>query len=529
MAIRAGLTGHASQPGRPGTDETARPETDQTARPETDQTARPETDQTARPGTGQTARPGTGQTARPGTGQTARPATGQTTRPKAAETARPAADDARPVVGGVGGLGADQTQWRRSALVTSALGIRHVPGTGGSLRWFFAGIWLVYLIQPVGDLFKDQYGALWIAGGLAIAIAFCAIYVTIICNSGSWPRQARWGLAAIAVLAALACAVYGKAWTSLWIYVSAAVGMLLAAPPYGRRTAVRGVLAVGACYVFFSWLSHADPADFLIVLLPVLLVGLAMIGFRMQLQLTNELAQARETVAKLAANEERLRLARDMHDLTGQSLSTITLKSDLAAKRLSRLTASAERNAVLGELGDIGRVSRQTLHDIREAVSGYRRPTLAIEVITARNALDAAGVRLDDSAELTLRSGTFDADAEAALAWCLREAVTNVIRHSGARNCWIRLTEHAGELSLEVADDGHGLSGRESAPETPGGTETPGTETARETETARGAGLRGMSERLSAVGGRLSLGLVDPDRGQGFRLTATVPVDPCDP
>ena len=245
------------------------------------------------------------------------------------------------------------------------------------------------------------------------------------------------------MLAAVACAVYGKDWTPLWIYVSAATGMVLATAPDGRRVATLGVAVVGACYLFFCWLSHLDLANTLIVLLPVLLIGLAMMGFRMQITLMHELAQARGTVAKLAANEERLRLARDMHDLTGQSLSMITLKSELAAKRLARLPSSAERDAILTELGDIGRVSRQTLHDIREAVSGYRRPTLAIEVITARNALEAAGIGLDDDAELTLRSGTFDPDAEAVLAWCLREAVTNVIRHSRARHCRIRLTEHA--------------------------------------------------------------------------------------
>jgi two-component system sensor histidine kinase DesK len=277
---------------------------------------------------------------------------------------------------------------------------------------------------------------------------------------------------------------------------------------------VYGVLAVSACYVFFSWLAHAGIAEFLAVLLPVLLVGLAMIGFRLQIQLTSELTQARETVAKLAANEERLRLARDMHDLTGQSLSTITLKSELAAKRLARLPDSAERDAALGDLGDIGRVSRQTLHDIREAVSGYRRPTLAIEVITARNALEAAGIRFDDDPGLTLRSGTFDADAEAVLAWCLREAVTNVIRHSGARTCRVRLIEHAGELSVEVTDDGRGLPG-------PAAAETSEPSDAEDAQEAHaGAGLRGMSERLSAVGGRLSLG----SAGHGFRLTATVPV-----
>jgi len=499
MTIRAGgpgQTGQASQPATFGPAETAGSVLAETAGPGPAETARPGLDETAGPGPDEVLRSGTSQTDRP--------------RPQ-------------------------EAQPRRPGLITSALGLRDVPGTGSWLRWAFAGIWLIYLIQPVAGLFGHHHGALWIAGGLAITIAFSAIYVTIVCNSGSWPRQALWGLAVIAVLAALACVVYGKAWTPLWIYVSAATGMVLAGAQYGRRVAVRGVLAVGACYVFFSWLSHDDPTDFLIVLLPVLLVGYAMIGFRLQIQLTNELAEARETVAKLAANEERLRLARDMHDLTGQSLSMITLKSELASKRLSKLPDSAERDAALGDLGDIGRVSRQTLHDIREAVSGYRRPTLAIEVITARNALEAAGIRLDDDAELTLRSGTFDADAEAALAWCLREAVTNVIRHSGARNCRIRLTPHAGELSLEIADDGRGL-GRQDLGETrDGGSEDlrapgeTGGDDSPAAETPGGTGLHGMSERLSAVGGRLSLGSADPRGGYGFRLIATVPVDHYDP
>jgi len=419
----------------------------------------------------------------------------------------------RPRTGQTDGLGAAESQWRRPGLFTSALARRRAPGTGGSQRWFFAGIWLVYLVSPVADLFGHGHGVLWIAGGLAITAAFCVIYLITVCNCSRWPRQALWGLIAIAVLAALACVVYGNAWTPLWIYVSAAAGMVLAAPAYGRGTALRGVLAVGACYVFFSWLTHAGTAEFLAVLLPVLLVGVVMIGFREQIQLMNDLTQARETVAKLAANEERLRLARDMHDLTGQSLSTITLKSELAAKRLARLPASAERDTVLGDLGDIGRVSRQTLHDIREAVSGYRRPTLAIEAITARNALEAAGIRLDDDPGLTLRSGTFDADAEAVLAWCLREAVTNVVRHSGARSCQIRLIEHPGELSLEITDDGRGLPGPAEASAPSLGADAP--------EASQGAGLRGMSERLSAVGGRLSVG----SAGHGFRLTATIPVD----
>jgi two-component system sensor histidine kinase DesK len=383
---------------------------------------------------------------------------------------------------------------------------RHTPGTGGPLRWFFSGIWLVYLAAPVSGLFGHHHGVVWIAGGLAISLAFCGIYLPILMFSDQRPRLSRNGLLAIAALAGLACVVYGRDWTPLWIYVSAAAGLILGA---NRNAAALRVAGVGACYTFFSWLSHLGFGNYVTVLIPVLLVGLAMIGFRMQIVLMTELTRARETVAELAANEERLRLARDMHDLTGQSLSMITLKSELAAKRLAKLPPAPERDAALTELGDIGRVSRQTLHDIREAVSGYRKPTLTIEVITARTALDAAGIRLDDDAALTLGSGGYDPDAEAVLAWCLREAVTNVIRHSGATTCWIRLVEDEDELSLVVTDDGRGP-----------GAHRPGPSPA-------GSGLRGMSERLTVVGGRLSLGPADPGhpaQRHGFRLVATLPV-----
>jgi two-component system sensor histidine kinase DesK len=404
-----------------------------------------------------------------------------------------------------------------AVLVRQRLFRQNVPGSGHPSRYFFSAIWLVYLIEPVSALFGHGHGVLYIAGGLAITAAFCVLYLPLTMNVDRWPREAQAGLVGLVGLTSLACVVYGRDWTPLWIYVSAAVGVVLAATRTRRQASV-GVVAVGVLYTFFCWLSHQDLADFLAVLLPVLLVGLAMIGFRMQVELMQELREARGTVARLAANEERLRLARDMHDLTGQSLSMITLKSELAAKRLARLPESAERDSVLTELGDIGRVSRQTLHDIREAVSGYRRPTLAIEVITARNALEAAGIAVDDDAELTLRSGTFDPAAEAVLAWCLREAVTNVIRHSGARRCQIRLAERRGELSLDITDDGQGLP--QAAPAGAAGTD----------EASNGSGLRGMSERLSAVGGRLSLGRTNPagpgpaGTGGGFRLVATVPV-----
>jgi hypothetical protein len=221
------------------------------------------------------------------------------------------------------------------------------------------------------------------------------------------------GLAAIFVLAVVACVVYGSDWLTLWIYVSAATGFVVP----GRTPAMRAVVGVSACYALLAWVAHASMPTFVLNLLPVVLIGWAMAGFRYQATLVHELSLARETVGKLAASEERLRLARDMHDLTGQSLSMITLKSELVGKLLARLPDSKDRDAVLREAGDISQVSRRTLHDIRDVVSGYRRPTLAVEIITARTALDAAGIHLDDDPALTLRSGTFDPEAEAALAW----------------------------------------------------------------------------------------------------------------
>jgi two-component system sensor histidine kinase DesK len=390
---------------------------------------------------------------------------------------------------------AQMTDSRGPITVGAAIGWG-APKHGRALRFLFTGVWLVYLIAPVYQLFGHHHSALWIVGGVAIAVAFCAIYVYVI---GTWERgwqKTRAGLAAIFVLAVIACVVYGSSWLTLWIYVSAATGFVVP----GRGPAMRAVLGVSACYALLGWLTHASMTTFLLNLLPVVLIGWAMAGFRYQATLVHELSLARETVAKLAASEERLRLARDMHDLTGQSLSMITLKSELAARLLTRLPPSQEKDRVRDEVEQVAAVSRQTLHDIREAISGYRRPTLAVEIITGRTALEAAGITPHDDAELTLLSGTFDAVAEAALAWCLREAVTNVVRHSGSRNCYISLARKPGAQSLVVRDDGHGC-----ACPSPSGT-----------------GLRGMTERLTAVGGDLEIG--PGTTGGGFCLKATVPV-----
>ena len=397
------------------------------------------------------------------------------------------------------------TETPDQSLLTKGLGRVRPPGY---LRLLFSAIWLVYLAQPLSTLSGHHHSAGWQATAVAITAAFCAMFIVVVTQWDERPALANWSLWLLFPLAAIFNLMFGGENVGggvIWIYVSSAVGW--AVPE--RRWAVRAVFGVAACYFFLGWLAHDDISDMLVTLIPVVFVGITMSGIRLQMKLMSELQQAREEVAKHAASEERLRLARDMHDLTGQSLSMITLKSELAARLLERLPEGPDRDRVADEIQQVATVSRQTLHDIREAISGYRRPTLAVEMITARTALESAGIASHDDPELALLSGTFDPDAEAALAWCLREAVTNVIRHSGAKNCFISLSRGNGSLSLQVRDDGRGCPAKDLNRPAEGPSNT-------------GTGLHGMSERLSAVGGGLEL----RPGTQGFCLVATVPVVP---
>ncbi len=216
---------------------------------------------------------------------------------------------------------------------------RAFPGTGRSPAWrsLMAGIWLVYLVPLVAGTFGSRNGVspspLYTGGAVAIAVVFAAVYIAVI----GWWDQRRWftlpGLAVLAGLATLACVSYGSGAAPVWIYVAVACGIAIGS----QWGAMRAIAGTAACYSAFTLAGHVKTGDFLSGLLPLLFGGLAALGARVRCELNRELTRAEETVARLAASEERLRLARDMHDLTGQSLSMITLKSDLAARLLGRL------------------------------------------------------------------------------------------------------------------------------------------------------------------------------------------------
>jgi hypothetical protein len=132
----------------------------------------------------------------------------------------------------------------RPGMVISALGVKWVPGTNNPWRWFFSAIWLVYLVAPISSLFSRvevrshghllrsyYHGPLWIGGGLVIAAAFCVVYIALLIRWGERRAWGRGGLAAIVALSAVACAIYGMQWLPLWIYVSAATGVILTGEP----------------------------------------------------------------------------------------------------------------------------------------------------------------------------------------------------------------------------------------------------------------------------------------------------------
>ncbi|MFF1693987.1 sensor histidine kinase [Streptomyces sp. NPDC058257] len=356
------------------------------------------------------------------------------------------------------------------------------------------GIWLVFLASPVQDLLRaDRGGAATVFGWLGL-VTFVLCYLTLVFRYTSKVFEWRVVHVSFGVLLALAITLsfaFGTPWLGLFVYVAVSAGAVLP-----MRHAAWAIPAVTGVMILIGLRtdSVADLLGSLAVL--TVLVGFAMTGVRELVRTTIELRQARATVAQLAANEERLRLARDLHDLLGHSLSLITLKSELAGRMLP-----AHPDKAAQQVADIEQVSRQALVDVREAVSGYRRRTLTGELAGARTALTAAGVvadvPLEAPAVLPAEEG------ETALAWALREAVTNVVRHSGARRCTVAFTSRhtldGPVIELSVEDDGTGGSAA-----------------------AQGNGLTGLTERVEAVGGILDVG---PGARRGFRLTARVPLD----
>lgn len=236
----------------------------------------------------------------------------------------------------------------------------------------------------------------------------------------------------------------------------------------------------------------------LYVLLPFMVVMMmspfGMRSMYRQRQLETDLNEANERIAELVKREERLRISRDLHDTLGHTLSLITLKSQLVTRLIHR-----DPEKALLEAGEIEQTSRAALRQVRELVSGMRALTLAEELQACRRMLGSAGIRLE--AEGDFESQAISGLVQNILSMCLKESVTNIVKHSRADICSIVLKQTENEINLTVCDNGVGLDGRSEGPRSDGN------------------GLKGMLERLSLIDGSLEF-----SSGSGFAVSIRVPV-----
>jgi two-component system sensor histidine kinase DesK len=322
-------------------------------------------------------------------------------------------------------------------------------------------VWLIYLLPFLAYPWARRASVSEWALDLAGLAVFLVLYFRAYWLKGRQGLGYAGGILLIAVVLTPSNSGAGV----FFIFAASFIGYSVAArqawPILGALLAVLGLEALLVPLPPFTW---APAAGF-----SLMIGGICIHGAEVK-RANAKLRMAQEEVERLAKTAERERIARDLHDLLGHTLSLITLKSELAGKLLARDPERAGR-----EIREVERISREALREVRTAISGYRSEGLQAEMGRARLALESMGV----SFEYFAQPVDLDPQAETVLALALREAVTNVVRHAEAGSCRITLEQSAAETRLEVRDDGRGGA----VPE--------------------GIGLASMRERVEGLGGRL--------------------------
>jgi len=371
----------------------------------------------------------------------------------------------------------------------------------------FTAVWLLFPFGFVVQALRSDFSPAQLFALLTSLAAFISIFLWLMLRypfptSDLTARELRVRIGLLLVMSVLALyvellyvdLVYESGVPYRFVYVVIAAAVTLPTRKAAWMVAAVTVVAGVVYGVQVGWNAFATSWQEIV---PFPLIGIGMIAVSRLVITVRELQAARREIAQLAAAEavarERLRFARDLHDLLGHSLSSIALKSELAGRLLP---AAPERAAA--EVRDIESVARRSLREVREAVSGYRQPALDEELNGAREMLHAAGIACGIENDVSDLPNAMDT----VLAWTVREGVTNVIRHSRAGRCEIRITQDGEEIHAEVKDDGYG-----SPPEHEG--IRPG-----------GSGLSGLAERVAASGGEIEAGSLPEG---GFRLHVSLP------
>jgi two-component system, NarL family, sensor histidine kinase DesK len=339
-------------------------------------------------------------------------------------------------------------------------------------------IWLPYLgfflLQPAVDHASTERWVLTVLGTVVFLFFFFALF---------WTRK-RWTkycLVGIVLLGVLFAPINGGAAT-FFIY-AAAFSPFLAESEMGG---VLGILAVVATASLETWLLHLNPWFLVYAAGLAAFIGAGNIFFAQRNRQNDKLRMAKEEIEHLAKVAERERIARDLHDVLGHTLSVVILKSELAGKLVGRDPERAQ-----AEIADVERIAREALAEVRNTIRGYRAQSLEAEFTNAKATLETAGLRVNaEAANVGLSPAQ-----ESVVALVVREAVTNVVRHAHARTCSLRLAPLNGSCFLEIEDDGRGGFEDE------------------------GNGLRGMRERIEALGGTLQR-----DTSMGTKLTIQFPL-----
>ena len=324
-------------------------------------------------------------------------------------------------------------------------------------------IWLPFMIWFFLDPYWKHAGMFHWAWNTTAGLFFIILYLQAFSRFG---RTRNICIALMVLMAAALIPLNGGA-LGLLIYAAAAGGF---------NHKLRWVLALLgieiAILLFYVARLHIDIGAWVSMGLLIILVSLGNHHWAVTHCAEEKLRLAQGEVEHLAKVAERERIARDMHDVLGHTLSLITLKAELARKLVDRDPERAKQ-----EMQDVENTSRAALADVREAIRGYRTEGIFAELARARAALETAGVTVECDTDRVALSP----EQESVLSLALREAVTNVVRHADASRCNVSLKRNDAQCTLEIADDGCGAAGPE------------------------GNGLRGMRERLEAIGGSLRL------------------------
>jgi two-component system sensor histidine kinase DesK len=326
-------------------------------------------------------------------------------------------------------------------------------------------IWIAYSVFFFIDPILRHEQRYWLVCG-AIYAVFLAIYVGYM--SAHSTRQRHLLLAAFYVLGVVSIPINSGS-SSFFVYSAAFLPFVVAS----TSTVVAIMVAQCLGVAVEGALLHLNPITMAATILFTVVVGTSNVFVAQQKRSNYKLSRAHDEIEQLAALAERERIARDLHDVLGHTLSVIVLKAELAGRLMERDPQRAAK-----EIADVERTARTALTEVREAIGGYRSQGLAAEMELARSTLQAAGVAL--ACESTLPKLT--AAEETVLCLAVREAVTNIVRHAHATHCRMHFATTDDRFhSLLVEDDGSHPIQQE------------------------GNGLRGMRERVQALGGRFSI------------------------